>query len=308
MLAKDYKKQYSECKTQHKGQILLSVVVSCKGVLKILNENLQALSNQTLSSKFWNPVFILKEIHSPCIDLIKKYFSPPKFLFLSKGKPLYEMRNLAFQEMSPLIYFIDEDVILDNPKHLDVVVKLHQQFPELTVIGGGYKDHPDCTFWGRAYNTVVRLWTKKWQYLVPAGNLSLKTTNFTARFYSPSPFGFGGEETHFLQALKNEGYKSLWKSEMDAQHLASHSLKDFITRAWFHGSSLAFEKKTDGPRHFKFFTHLLPTDYKPVQRSLKASLIFTLLIKLSAFFYLFLVRLSCYFYKFRQTIKSLQGH
>ena len=300
MLDKGYKNQPFKFKDQTNDQVLLSVAVSCKGRLKILNKNLQALSHQTLHSKFWNPVFILKENSTPCIDLIEKYFASPQLLFLPKGQALYEMRNLVFQKRSSLIYFIDEDVILDNPQHLETVIKLHQQFPELTVIGGSYKDHPDCTFWGRAYNAVVRLWTKKWQYLGPAGNLSLKMVHCKARFYSPSPFGFGGEETHFLQALKNEGYQSLWKPEMDAQHLALHSLKDFIKRAWCHGSSLAFEKKTAKPKHF---TQFFFTDDQSTQGSFKFSLFFTPLIYLSALFYIFLVYLSCYFYQFKRLVR-----
>ena len=303
MLDKNYINQPFKFKNQPNDQILLSVAISCKGILKILNKNLQALSRQTLNPKFWKPVFILKERHSPCVDLIEKYFPHPKLLFLPKDKPLYEMRNLAFQETSPIIYFIDEDVILDNPRHLDQVIKLHQKFPELTVIGGSYKNHPDCTFWGCSYNTVVRLWTKKWQYLIPTGNLSLKNKDFKARFYSPGPFGFGGEETHFLHALNKEGHKSLWRSEMDTQHLASHSLKDFVNRAWLHGSSLAFEKKTNRPLHFKFLAQSLLTDHKFTDLS---SLVFIPLTKLSVLFYLFVVRLSCYFYKLKQSIKLKQ--
>lgn len=278
------KNQLSMNNSQNKTQILLSVVVSCKGILKTLNKNLEALSRQNLSRELWEVVFILKkeQKHSDCISLIKDYFLSYKLLFLPKGEPIYEMRNLGLQNVNcSYIYFIDEDVILEEPDHLKRLVEIHKKFPELTVIGGSYLNHPDCTFFGRSYNWIARLWTKNQTSFVPAGNLSIKTNKtFKARFYSPNPCGFGGEETYFLQSLQSEGHKSLWRKELDAPHLAFHSLKDFIKRAWIHGASLAFEKKTR-----QFFYSLF----------LKEKASFT--IKTAALFYLLLVRLSYFFYR-----------
>ena len=278
------KNQLSMYESQNRREVLLSVVISCKALVEILKKNLEALSRQNLSRKTWDPVFIFRKEQQDldCISLIKSYFPSSKILFLPKGKPIYEMRNLGLQTLSyPYIYFIDEDVILENPEHLNQLLALHKSFPELTVIGGSYLDHSDCTFWGRSYNWLARLWTKNQTNFVPAGNLSIKTNqSFKARFYSPNKFGFGGEEIYFLQSLKSEGYKSLWKKELDTQHLAQHNLKNFIKRAWFHGASLAFEKKRQKSSYSLFFKE-------------RASF----LIKITALFYLLLVRFSSFFYK-----------
>jgi len=271
-------------KLQNKGQILLSVVVSCKGKKSVLKENLKALSFQNLDRKLWNPIFILgeKQKHSNCVFLIHQYFSSAQILFLSKYQPVYEMKNLVFHEDTPpYIYFIDEDVILEAPGHLSRLLELHRKYSEATVLGGSYLDHPKCAFWGRSYNWVARLWTKNQTCFVPAGNLSIKTgRDFKARFYSPNPFGFGGEEIYFLQSLQSEGHRSYWRRELDAKHLALHSLKDFIKRAWFHGASLAFEKASKRTSYFLFFKEPAPV-----------------FIKLAALCYLLLVRLSFCFYK-----------
>lgn len=272
---------------QNKNPNLLSVVVSCKGLLKVLRKNLSALSRQNLNQELWDTVFLLKEgtEYSDCVFLIKDHFPSHKLLFLPKDKPFYEMRNLGLQNINHhYIYFIDEDVILDNPGHLKHVVELHKKFPEVTVIGGSYLDHPDCTFWGRSYNWVARLWTKHQANLVPAGNLSVKTNRaFKSRFYSPNQFGFGGEEVYFLHSLKKEGHKSVWKEELNTSHLALHSLKDFIKRAWFQGASLAFEKEEKKISYTLFLKE-------------KASF----LIKTFALFYLLLVRFSCFFYRMKR--------
>ncbi len=269
-------------KNQGKKQNLLSVVISCKGLLEILEENLLALSRQDLKRKLWSVFFIFQEGqgYSNCISLITEYFPDHEILFLPKDKPLYEMRNLAFNRIhSDYIYFIDEDVILDNPHHLSCLIEIHKKNSEVTVIGGSYLDHPDCSFWGQSYNWIARLWAKNHVKFVPAGNLSVKMTPpFQARFYSPAKFGFGGEEIHFIKSLANEGHDSLWKEELNVNHLAAHSLRDFVKRAWFHGASLVFEKG-------KYSYTLFIKEPAPF------------LIKISAFFYLLLVRFSFVFYR-----------
>ena len=277
---------------EHSGKksVLLSVVVSCKGQVEILEKNLSALSRQDLNRKFWNILFFLKEEqkHSPCVSLIKKYFPSQNILFLPKDQPLYKMRNLAFKNGThPYIYFIDEDVILGNSGHLSRLLELYKEHPGVTVIGGGYFDHPDCSFWGRSYNWIVRLWMKSHSGFAPAGNLAVRTTTtFKARFHSANPFGFGGEEIHFLKALKTQGHLFLLANELSARHLADHGFRDFIQRAWIHGAGLFFEAQTKRPAYLLFFKEKAPV-----------------LIKMVGLFYLLVVRFSWFFYK----IKALAG-
>ena len=284
------KNQLSMQYRRNKGKILLSVVVSCKSVEKILKKNLRALSRQNLTPELWIPVFIFKEEqkHSPCVLLVKNYFPSGRFLFLPEGQPLYEMRNLALDHLnSSYIYFIDEDVILDDPQHLSRLIEFYKTYPEWTVIGGSYLNHPDSSFWGRSYNWTVCLWTKNHPGFIPAGNLSV-TTNppFYSRFYSPSPFGFGGEESCFLKSLQKEGRKSLLDEALSASHLAGHDFKNFVKRAWVHGASLAFERQIHSSSQLLFFKEPAP-----------------FFIKTAALFYLLLVRFSCLFYKVGKVLK-----
>lgn len=270
--------------SMQKEPVLLSVVISCKACKEILEKNLKALKLQSLDPKLYQLIFVFKEKqqYSDCILLIKNYFPVHKVLFLSKGQAIFEMRNLVLDDChSSYIYFIDEDVILDDPEHLARLLELHNKFPDFTVIGGGYEDHLDNNFLGRSYNWTVRLWMKKHKGFVPAGNLSIKTNKtFKARFYSPNPFGFGGEEVYFLQALQKEGHQLFSDETLAVKHLVHRNLKDFIKRAWFHGASLTFQQKTKNSSFFLFLK-------EPG----------AILIKISALFYLLLVRLSFLFYK-----------
>ena len=269
---------------ENQKPLLLSLVVSCKGCEPALKNNLVSLSRQDLDKKLWEPVFLFKEEqqNSPCVSLIQDHFPSSGFLFLPKGKALYEMRNLALKNLdSPYIYFIDEDIILEDSGHLSRLVEVHKKNLEWTVIGAGYLDHPGCSFWGRSYNWISRLWMKSHRGFIPAGNLSVKTKKtFQARFYSSNPFGFGGEEISFLVSLESEGHKILRKKELSVQHLALHNFKTFVQRAWIHGSSLSCDKNRNKLNYALFFKEKAP-----------------FLIKLVSLFYLLLVRFSSFFYK-----------
>ena len=264
----------------------LSVVVSCKGLDKILPLHLTALKKQDLNHNLWQAVFIFQTDTSEnasssslktVISLIKQYFPLSQILFLKKEQSLYEMRNLAFDRLdSSYLYFIDEDVILEDSHHLSRLMEHHQKYSELTVLGGAYLSDPRSTFWGDCYNWLVRLWVKahrtaNYQDMAPAGNLSVKNhKKFQARFYSPS--GFGAEEIYFLRDLHKEGLMSYADSALDAPHLAQHSFKNFVQRAWIHGRN------------------------RP-QKKLGAKILFFkepagFLVKITGLFYLLLVRFS----------------
>ena len=265
---------------------LLSVVVSCKAVKEILSQHLHFLQRQDLSQELWQAVFIFREDSGfqPALSLIKKYFSSPQFLFLKVNQPLYEMRNLAFDHLdSPYLYFIDEDVILEKADHLSRLLKLHKKHSDVSVLGGAYLNHPASTFWGNCYNWLVRLWLKAHktdnnQDVVPAGNLSVKGyKNFKARFYSPQ--GFGAEELYFFKSLHQEGRFSYLDTSLDSPHLARHSFKDFVQRAWLHGKSAPQQKMGDKRLFFKESGGFLT--------------------KITALFYLLLVRFSLIWRRFR---------
>ena len=258
---------------------LLSVIVSCKAVKKILSQHLHFLHRQDLSQELWEAVFIFRECSDfqVAVSLIKEYFPSSQIFFLKAEQPLYEMRNLAFDRLdSPYLYFIDEDVILEKADHLSRLLKLHKKYPDLTVLGGAYLDHSDSTFFGCCYNWLVRLWvkahrTKNFQDLMPAGNLSVKgCKTFKARFYSPQ--GFGAEEIYFLRALHQEGGQSYLDESLNSPHLARHTFKDFVQRAWIHGKTRPQQKLSDKSLFFKE-----PAGF---------------LMKITALFYLLLVRLA----------------
>ena len=192
-----------------KSAVLLTVCVSCGKRPNLLKENLKALDRQTLDKNLWSLALLFQPppppaAASPSSVSLKDFALSPeltvKILIPDRRLPVDELRNQAFREIkSPILFFIDEDVILKNADHLKILVQLHEREPEATVLGGGYLSSPECSFYGGVYNWISRVWMLKNPGFVPAGNLSVKTSRLdsSCRFKSPLPEGFGGEEGLF---------------------------------------------------------------------------------------------------------------
>ena len=266
---------------------VLTVCVSCGRRPDLLKKNLQALDRQTLDKNLWNLALLFQPPSAP-VSLKVFSLSPEltvKTLIPPRKLPVDELRNLAFQEIkSPILFFIDEDVILKNTDHLKTLVHLHKQEPEGTVLGGGYLSPPECSFYGRVYNWISRVWMLENPGFVPAGNLSVKTSHldFSCRFKSPLQKGFGGEEIYFLNQIRRLGLRSFRKTELDAFHTARHTLKEFLGRAVLHGQSRAFQEPSVS--FFKSVACFMKCPASPP-------------VKTVGFFYLCLVRFTALLYK-----------
>ena len=266
--------------------IPLTVCISCRGKADLLKQNLTALSRQTLDKNIWNmallfrgasPKFLNKLLNE--LELSGQIFTQPQ------NHPIHELRNLAFQKInSPILFFIDEDVILKNKDHLQTLMRLHEQHSEWTVLGGGYVSSKECSFWGRTYNWISQLWMWENPDFMPAGNLSVKTQQLkpSCRFKSPLKKGFGGEEVYFFKQLKISGLRSVKKKELDALHLARHTFWDFLSRSILHGKSRAFQKTKKS-----FYTSLLYFFKQPESLS----------VKIAGGVYMFLVRVTSFAYR-----------
>ena len=267
--------------------VFLTVCVSCRETPDLLEQNLKALSRQNLDKSLWDLVLLFRGETTPLF--VKKLLSDleltAKIFIQPRNHPIHELRNQAFQQItSPVLFFIDEDVILKNPGHLQALVRLHKQHPKETVLGGGYLSPTECSFWGRAYNWVSRLWMEANPGFLPAGNLSVKIQHLelTCRFKSLLKGGFGGEEIYFLNQIKLLGRHSLRKTELDASHLARHTFMEFLSRAILHGQARAFQNSKGSFRKSLFYFIKQPESFS---------------VKLASGFYLTLVWIVSLVYK-----------
>lgn len=273
------------------NSVSLTVCMALKGVPEILKTSLEALSQQNLRKDQWEIVLLVTEAHQlPLVEeLVRGYDLKVRLFSCFQENSLEQLRNKALKEIpSDLLLFIDEDVILKNPEHLKTLLQLHEQYPETAVLIGGYVSPKGCSFFGRTYNWISRLWMMENPGLGPAGNLSVKTSHLNShcRFKSPLPRGFGGEEIYFFKKIKATGGFALWKKELDAPHLACHTWWDFFNRAIWHGQSLGLEKENFSQSHIFQSAKLFIKQPGEIG------------IKVTAFVYLLLVRLVAVLYGF----------
>lgn len=251
------KEKMSSVKNKIRSPVL-TVCVSCREKSALLKQNLKALRKQTLDKNKWDIALLFRGTPPPSLKKLLNALGLSVYIFTQdRNHPIHELRNQVFQKItSPLLFFIDEDVILKNTNHLQTLLDLHQQHPEWTVLGGGYLSSTECSFWGKAYNWISQLWMLKNPGFLPAGNLSVKIKHLkpSCEFKSPLKGGFGGEEIYFLNQIKALGLQSVRQTELDAFHLARHTLREFLSRALLHGQSRAFQNsKSSFYKSFLYF-------------------------------------------------------
>ena len=265
----------------------LTVCISCKGISPVLNENLKALEKQELDKKKWK-VILLVNSKEQLLSVEQEIKSLSFFIEVLSNfhqNSLQELRNrMLDQSSTPLVLFIDEDVILQNKNHLENLIHFHTLHSDVSVLGGGYLSGKGCSFWGQTYNWISVLWMLENPGFSPAGNLSVKTKSLNpeCRFESPLPKGFGGEEIYFFKKMQQLGERYLSKKELDTFHRAQHTFKNFLKRAFVHGKSQAFFPPTNN-------------FYHSIIRFIKQPGSFS--IKTTALFYLLFVRTVSFFYK-----------
>lgn len=256
----------------------LTICISCKGISSILNESLIALEKQELDKKKWKVILLVndnKQLLS-VEQAIKSISFSVEVLSCFYKNSLQGLRNKMLDQIkTPLLFFIDEDVILQNKNHLENLIRFHIGRSEMSALGGGYLSGKGCSFWGQTYNWISRLWMLENPGFSPAGNLSVKTNflNLKCRFKSPLDKGFGGEEIYFFKKMRQFGEKYLWEKELDAFHKARHTFKSFLKRAFAHGKSQAFF-----PPKNNFYKSMIRFIRQPGSFSIKTTALFYLLV------------------------------
>ena len=278
---KDHKKDHAPC---------LTVCIACKGIPSVLKENLMALEKQTLNKSQWKVILLVpqKKQLSFVEQVLNSFSFQIEISSCFYKNSLQELRNRMLDHVkTPFLLFIDEDVILKNSDHLKNLLHLHDLYSEVSVLGGGYLSGEGCSFWGRVYNWISRLWMLKNPGFSPAGNLSVKMNllELKCRFKSPLPDGFGGEEIYFFNQVHNSEKKYIWEKKLDTFHKASHTFNVFFKRAIIHGQS-----QSVFPYEGNFYDSAFLFIKQPGSLS----------IKTAALFYLILVTVVSVFYRLKR--------
>lgn len=116
-------------------------------------------------------------------------------------------RNLGLQmAQNELVFFLDDDCLVDNSLLLDFHVKAHQE-SDLFAAGGGYAIRPDASFWGRVYQVIQMQWLYSGLYQVSSnltshligGHFSIKKSMcYKLGFKFSEEIVYGGSELEFF--------------------------------------------------------------------------------------------------------------
>ena len=127
-------------KTEKKEQLDLSIIVVSGDRKHLLSQCLKSIQHQSLAPAQYEVIVCppIKGNNTPYVS---------------------EQRNIGIQKSKGhILLLLDEDCELPNPDSLKQILNLHFLHNDFTLIGGHYKDHPSCSFWGKVYNEMSRRW------------------------------------------------------------------------------------------------------------------------------------------------------
>jgi len=225
----------------------LSVIISSSGRWPLLDGLLKSLFQQSLNREMWDLHIIHPETVTPDDKILQNAAYLKANWMTSRRLNASMQRNLGLESTStPIIYFLDEDCELPRERHLEALLQTFDQYPNVHVIGGPYRNHRNCSEFGRAYNTVCRLWQKRMTEHVSSqpgitpllgGNIAYHRQPVGLRF--DETLGFGAEDLAFVQHAESLGLSTLLSDQLYVYHNAQHNKETFFARARLHGKARA---------------------------------------------------------------------
>lgn len=224
----------------------LSIIISSSGRWSLLDGLLKSLFQQSLNREIWDLYIVHPEKMIPDDKILQKASYLKANWIASPKLNAALQRNLGLvQSSTPIVYFLDEDCELPRERHLQDLLATFEQYPNVHVLGGSYRNHKNCSDFGRAYNTVCRLWQKRmtekstdaFHNITPllGGNLAYRRQPLELTF--DEKLGFGAEDLAFVQSAEKLGLSTLLSDQLYVYHNAQHDKQGFFDRARLHGKA-----------------------------------------------------------------------
>ena len=196
------------------------------------------------------------------------------FKYLEVGqKGVNKARNMGIRfARGDILYFLDDDCLLENKKHLSWLVSEHKIKSDIG-IGGAYKTRGQSHGLKKFYQENTEQWIRdsifkeqtgsfeqdlekqsrnfeedskkqKGQIVEPSekqteqllgGNSSYKREVFDKGFYFDPSIIFGGSEKGFNQSLREQGWTLLFMDKLSVTHNLKLDLTDFIKKSFKQG-------------------------------------------------------------------------
>ncbi len=260
----------------------LSVIISSSGRWPLLDGLLKSLYQQNLKRENWDLYIIHPESHQPDDKILQKASYLNAQWIPSHKLNAALQRNLGLQKsQSPIVYFLDEDCELPHEQHLQELLNTFEQYPKVHVLGGSYRNHVNCSEFGRAYNTVCRLWQRRrienagteiGTTPLLGGNLAYRRQNIDLQF--DEKLGFGAEDLAFAKMAEQAGLSTLLSDELYVYHNAQHDKQGFFARAKLHGKARSKMQTDHSPSSLWTDVRVFTTTPAPWPDKYRAGLFF----------------------------------
>lgn len=158
-------------------------------------------------------------------------------------------RNMGIEKAkSSKIYFLDDDVFLTQPKHLQNVFQLSLDHPQAAAIGGSYLLPSEAKLIDEVYFAICTAWLKEGNinenetYHLVGGNTLYNRDLLQERLRFNESIKFGGSETELNLKLQIAGDSFLFSNTIDVEHSTHLSTYDLMKKAIRQGMGRSFHE------------------------------------------------------------------
>lgn len=159
-------------------------------------------------------------------------------------------RNLGIENsQGSLVYFLDDDCVLDDPKTFSNVVRLHDQWKGVVGIGGRYHIDRGAAHVDQVYQWIQDLWLQSGIRTAPetiyliGGNASYKKEALGEELRFDERIVYGGSETELNLRLIQKGFRLRFSCDLKVLHCPKTTLIGLLRKGFKQGISAAKRKE-----------------------------------------------------------------
>lgn len=171
--------------------------------------------------------------------------------FQTNARGVNVARNMGAEMAGgEFLYFLDDDCVLLDPRHLELATQILQSNPGLWALGGPYGSQSKSNWRAHGYNAMASAWSelgaKPWRANIfkvknlLGGNFCLAKASFGTGFNED--IISGGDEAEFFQRTENLRRVIGYTKQLEVIHLADESWAGLFRRAQNQGRALAKHK------------------------------------------------------------------
>jgi glycosyltransferase involved in cell wall biosynthesis len=286
-------------------KVHLSIIIPTHRRHKELFNLIHSLQGQSLDGLNIETIIISNLADQTLHQKIHQIQSPQLSIsFFTRGEVgVNKARNLGISKSSSEnLYFLDDDVSLLDPFHLQKLVALVRKYPNATAIGGGYILPNQAGLLNRAYHIISSSWvndeeaSKAFSFLV--GGNTLYRRSLMSDFLFNESILFGGSETELNLRLYKANKEMIYLKCLSIEHNSPITIYSFIYKAIRQGMGRFRHESIVSPQLLQYNTD----SRKSYSSGLKCPSLFNGLISFYIAIYRFFFQVG-----YRHGKKSLNG-